>query len=186
MWRVMSMKIGTTACRVEIAVERAAPPHAVGDDHQHGDDAFEIDVAGNVAALGRGAQQVHQPLAHVGIEGGARSARSRDCAAPPAITSVHSSTCSSGRSREMMVRHAFEHGEQAAREVGARELLRRPRRGRARRCRRSAPPWRGNSGRDCPGSCRPRRRCPASRRRESRTRTKQRCAAARISARRSD
>ena len=56
--------------RVEIGIERAAPPHPVGDDHQHGDDAVEIDVAGNIAALGRGAQQVAEPLPHVGVEGG--------------------------------------------------------------------------------------------------------------------
>ena len=55
---------------IEIGLQRAPPPHAVGDEHQHGDDAVEIDVARNIAALGGGAKQVHQPVPHVGVEGG--------------------------------------------------------------------------------------------------------------------
>ena len=109
--------------RVEIGLERAAPPHAVGDDHQHGDDAVEVDVAGDVAARGGGAHQVEQPLAHVGIErrrdaGDLRIAarlRHHLGAQQHLLVRPHG---------EVVVRHALEHGEEAVREVGAGELLR--------------------------------------------------------------
>ena len=102
------------------------------------------------------------------------------------ITSVHSFTCSIERTREVVMRHAFQHGEQALRQVGAARTPAPPRRGRARRCRRSAPPWRGSSGRDCPRSCRPRRRFPASRPDESPSARSSAGRRSRISARRSD
>ena len=58
MWRMMSMKIGTTDSGSKPGSSARRHHTPVGDHHQHGDDAVEIDVPGNVAALGGGAQQV--------------------------------------------------------------------------------------------------------------------------------
>ena len=49
-WRVMSMKrehgVGS-----EVRIERAAPPDAVGDNHQHIDRALDVGIPGDVALL---------------------------------------------------------------------------------------------------------------------------------------
>ena len=114
---------GNDGLRIESRIERAPPPHAVGDDHQHRDDAVEIDVARDVAALGAGAEQVDEPALHVGVEV-RRDARDLRIAAAlrhdlgaerDLLVRLH---------REMVVRQPLEHREEAAREVGAGELLR--------------------------------------------------------------
>ena len=66
----------------EVRIERAPPPDAVGDDHQHVDRALDVGVLGDVAALGGGVEHVDQPFADVGIE---RSRDARDLRIAPRL-----------------------------------------------------------------------------------------------------
>ena len=123
MWRVMSMKIGTKACGVEGGIDRAAPRDAVGDDHHHGHRALDVDVGGNVAARDRGAEQVAEPFPDVGVE---RSGNPRDLRVAAGFRhhlGAQQDLFGVGLG-EVAPRHALENGEQAVREVCARELLR--------------------------------------------------------------
>ena len=147
---------------VECRIERAAPPHAVGDDHQHGRrrrrsrDRARCRRDRRRRAEDRSAissRRRRTPAEMRAISGWRRASDMIS------VQSLHLLVRPLG---EMVVGHAFEHREKSAARGRRWRIPARPRRDRARRCRRSAPPSRGSSGRDCPGSCRPRCRCPAS------------------------
>ena len=136
MWRVMSMNIGSSASGSKCRIERAAPPDAVGDDHQHG-------------------RRRRRNRRRAGCRRARRAARSRSTS--HFFTSA-SNACGDARDLRIAARLRHDLGaelhllvgrsakwwcampsstaKKSLREIGAGELLRRPRRGRARRCRR--------------------------------------------------
>ena len=71
----------------------------------------------------RGLEQIDQPALHVGVEAG-RDARDLGIAARLRHDLGAELDLLVGPLGEMVVRHAFEHGEEALRQVGAGELLR--------------------------------------------------------------
>ncbi len=109
--------------RLEIGIERAPPPDAIADQHQHGDDALEIDIAGDVAPLCARMQQCEQPLAHVGIERG-RDARDLGMAAGLRHHLRAQQHLLARVFCEVMPCQALQHGKEALGKVDAGELPR--------------------------------------------------------------
>jgi hypothetical protein len=104
--------------RPKVRVERPAPPDAIGDDHQHVDRALDIRVFGNVAAPGCGVEHVGEPFPDVGIE--ARR-DPRDLRVAPGLGHDLGAELQRRQQVEVMMRLAFEHDEQALRQVGPRD-----------------------------------------------------------------
>ena len=100
------------------------------------DDAVEIDVVRNVAALGRGAQQVDAATCCTSASKPPMMRAISGLRRLSAMISVQSPTCSAVRSTKWWLRQPASTAKKSVAIVGAGELLRRPRRGRARRCRR--------------------------------------------------
>ena len=111
------------ASALKVRIERPPPPHAVGDDHQHVDRAIDVGVFGNVASLGGGLEHADKPFPDVGVE---RRRYARDLRVAPGLrhdlgAELHLLDRANG---EVVMRHAFEHGEKTLRQIGAREILR--------------------------------------------------------------